>query len=80
MQAPEFNLNRSLWHLRYKFSFICEGSKAEIFTERSHNPEERRGKISDLVSQYFQRYDLYKLGLFQGPEFHLKEVIVGKSS
>ena len=42
------------------------------------NPEENFQNISDLGSQYFWRYDLWKVVLFQAPEFHLKEVIVGK--
>ena len=51
-----------------------------MFREKIRNPEEHHHKISELGSQYFQRYDLWKLGRFQAPEFHLKEVIMGKYS
>ena len=77
MQAPQFNLNKSSRNLRYNF-FFYKVSEAEIFRERSRTLEEHLHKNSELGSQYFQRYDLWKLGLFQAPEFHLKEVIVGK--
>ena len=46
--------------------FLYEGSKAEIFIEKIQNPEEHRHKISDLGSQHFRRYDLWKLGIFVG--------------
>ena len=51
-----------------------------MFTHRSRNPEEPPVKFLDIGSQYFWRYDLWKLGFFQALEFHLKEVIVGKMS
>ena len=60
--------------------FFYEDSKAEMFIERSQNPKEHRHKILELRLEYFQRYGLWKLGLFQDSIFHLKEVIVGKSS
>ena len=50
------------------------------FLERGKNPEEHHCTILEVGSQYFWRYDLWKLGLFQALEFHLKEVIMGKSS
>ena len=50
------------------------------YTTRSRNPKEHHVKILDRGSQYFLRYDLWKLGFLQAPEFHLKEVILGKSS
>ena len=60
------------------YIFFYEGSESEICMVRSGNLEEILQKISDLGSQYFWRYDLWKVVLFQAPEFHLKEVIVGK--
>ena len=60
--------------------FFYEGSEAEIFIERSRNPKECFGKISDLGLQYFQRYDLWRLGFLQAPEFHIKYVTSGISS
>ena len=60
--------------------FFYEGSESEIHMVQSENPEEIHKKISELGSQYFWRYDLWKVVLFQAPEFHLKEVIMGKSS
>ena len=79
LQAPEFNLNRSSWYYHNNF-FFYKGSEAKIIRVQSHNPEEHFLKISGIGSQYFQRYDLPKLGLFEASEFHLKEVIVGKYS
>ena len=43
----------------------------EIVREQSQNPKENRQKISELGSQYFQRYDLWKVVLFLAPKFHL---------
>ena len=72
-------LNRSSWNLRYNFfstkvqnlKFVwCE---VEILRKFIKN-------ILELGSQYFWRYDLWKVVLFQAPEFHLKEVIMGKDS
>ena len=60
--------------------FSYEGSESEIFRVQSRNPEAMRQKILDLSSQYFRRYDLWKVVIFQAREFHLKEVIVGKFS
>ena len=45
---------------------------------RNQNPEETRRKILELGSQIFWRYDLWKVVLFQAPEFHLKEGDHGK--
>ena len=56
--------------------FFYEGSEAEIFRVRSRNSEEHLRKMLELGLQYFRRYDLWKLELFQAPEFHLKEVIM----
>ena len=47
-------------------------------THLQKNPEELRVKISDLGSQYVQRYDLWNLGFLLAPEFHLKEATLGK--
>ena len=58
-------LNKSSWHFRYKF-FFYEDSEAEIFRMRSQNHEEHHQKISELGSQYFRRYDLWKLVHFAG--------------
>ena len=64
----------------FAINFFYEGSESKIFRAQSRTLEEHRHKISDLGSQYFGRYGLWKLGIFQALEFHLKEVIVGKSS
>ena len=70
-------LNRSSWHLRYKkistkvqnLKFIwCEAKILRKFVK----------KFQSLVRNIFLKYDLWKVVLFQAPEFHLKEVIVGK--
>ena len=70
-------IHRSSWHLCYKvfctkvqsLKFIgCEAESLRKFVK----------KISELGSQYFWRYDLWKVVLFQAPKFHLNEVIVGK--
>ena len=50
----------------FAINFFYEVSEAEIFRVRSQNPEEHLQNISELGSQYFQRYDLWKLGLFAG--------------
>ena len=70
---------------------ICLGSRISpkighrgiffiTFFLQRRNPMEHPVQILGLGSQYFRRYDLSKLGLFQAPGFHLKEVIVGKHS
>ena len=70
-------LNRSSWHFHYKnFSTKVQNRKfiwceAEILRKFIK-------KNSELGSQYFWRYDLWKVVPFQAPELHLKEVIVGK--
>ena len=47
---------------------------------RSRNPEEATLKFSDQDAQYFRRYDLWKLGVLQAPEIHIKEVTLVNSS
>ena len=61
-------------------NFLYKGSEAEVFTAKSRNLDELHVKISDIGSQYFHRYDLWKLGFLQAPEFHLKDVTLVKSS
>ena len=46
------------------YLFFYEVSKAEMFRVLSQNPKEDFLKILELDSQYFQRYDLWKLGFF----------------
>ena len=70
-------INRSSWHLCYKVFFTKVQSLKFIWCEAEILRKFVK-KISDLDSQYFWRYDLWKVVLFQAPEFHLKEVIVGK--
>ena len=48
----------------FTINFFYEVSEAEIFRVWSWNPEEYCVKISDLGSQYFRRYHLWKLGRF----------------
>ena len=44
------------------------------------NSTEARDQISDIGSLHFRRYDLRKLGFLQAPEFHVKQVTLGKLS
>ena len=50
----------------FAITLLLWGSEAEIFTEKIWNLEERHVKISDLGSQYLQRYDMWKLYFFVG--------------
>ena len=58
-------------HGIFAITFFYKGLEAKIFTKQSRNPQECHVQILDLGSQYFQRYDLWKLGFFQAPEFNL---------
>ena len=71
--------NRSSWNFFYKF-FSTKVQKLKKKTHLRRNLEEIHVNILDLGSKYFWRYDLWKLGFLQAPEFHLKEAILGKSS
>ena len=70
-------LNRSSWHLRYKF-FSTEVQNLKFLWCEAEILRKLVKKNLELGSQYFLRYDLWKVVLFQAPEFHLKKVIVEK--
>ena len=70
-------LNRSSWNLHYNF-FSTEVQNLKFLWCEAEILRKLVKKNSKLGSQYFWRYDLWKVVLFQAPEFHLKEVIVGK--
>jgi len=62
----------------FAINFFYEASEAKIKTHLTRNLDEPRERILYLGSLYFQRYDLSKLGFLQAPEFHVKQVMLGK--
>jgi len=56
--------------------FRYEVSEAKTKTHFTQNHFEPRDQVSDLLSLYFRRYDLRKLGFLKTIEFHLKQVIM----
>ena len=70
-------LNRSSWHFHYKY-FSTKAQNLKFIWCEAEILKKFIKKFLELRSQHFWRYDLWKVVLFQAPEFHLNEVSVGK--